>query len=303
MADFKLLEDLIALARTGSFVAAAEARHVTHPAFGRRIRALEAWAGTALVERGRTPVHLTPQGEALLKTAGLVVEQLGAVRKRIAAPGSNGESVLQVATGRSLAGTLVADWLVRLRRGPQAPLAPGSRVNMVTGRMQDLVERLARGGADFLCGYAHPALSVQLAPGRYRYMTLGTDKLVPVCQPDRHGEPRYPLAEQGAPVPLIAFEPGMSMERILGTRLDSHEYALTPFLRCDSLDAARGAAHKGLGVAWIPWSMAAGDCRHGSLVLAGRRSDEIVFEVRLYRARTRQSDLVEAVWDATQLQR
>ncbi|WP_241119334.1 helix-turn-helix domain-containing protein, partial [Achromobacter xylosoxidans] len=40
MADLKLLEDLIALAQSGSFVRAAEARHVTHPAFGRRIRAL-----------------------------------------------------------------------------------------------------------------------------------------------------------------------------------------------------------------------------------------------------------------------
>jgi DNA-binding transcriptional LysR family regulator len=40
--DLKLFEDLVALARERSFVRAAEARHVTHPAFGRRIRALEA---------------------------------------------------------------------------------------------------------------------------------------------------------------------------------------------------------------------------------------------------------------------
>ena len=79
MADLKLLEDLIALARTGSFVRAAELRHVTHPAFGRRIRALEAWAGAPLVERQRLPVVLTAEGEALLKTAVQVVEQMGQV--------------------------------------------------------------------------------------------------------------------------------------------------------------------------------------------------------------------------------
>ncbi|MCH3703200.1 LysR family transcriptional regulator, partial [Campylobacter lari] len=67
----------------GSFVRAAEARHVTHPAFGRRIRALEAWAGAPLVERQRVPVTLTAEGEALLKTATQVVEQMGLMRHRI----------------------------------------------------------------------------------------------------------------------------------------------------------------------------------------------------------------------------
>ena len=303
MADIKLLEDLVALARTGSFVLAAEQRHVTHPAFGRRIRALEAWAGTPLVERNRAPVTLTPQGEALLKTAGLVVEQLASVRKRIAGSGSGGDAVLRIATGRSLAATLVADWLAKLRRGPRPVLGPGARVDMKTGRMQDLVGRLEQGATDLLCGYAHPALDVQLNPARYRYMTLGTDRLVPVCQPDRRGRPRHWLTEEGPAMPLIAFEVGMSMERILGTRLDAQAYALAPFLHCDSLDAARGAAIRGLGVAWLPWSMAAGDCRHGNLVRLGQRSDEILFEVRLYRARARQAEIVEAAWEAAQSQR
>src|SRR3546814_3074396 len=102
MADLKLLEDLIALAQTGSFVRAAELRHVTHPAFGRRIRALEAWAGTPLVDRQRAPVILTPQGEALLKTAAQVVERMEQVRHRIRRSGAAGESVLRIATGRSL---------------------------------------------------------------------------------------------------------------------------------------------------------------------------------------------------------
>src|SRR3546814_12677155 len=99
MADLKLLEDLIALAQTGSFVRAAELRHVTHPAFGRRIRALEAWAGTPLVNRQRAPVILTPQGEALLQTAAQVVERMEQVRHRIRPCGAPCEPVLLLATG------------------------------------------------------------------------------------------------------------------------------------------------------------------------------------------------------------
>jgi DNA-binding transcriptional LysR family regulator len=60
----KWLEDFLLLAQERSFTRAAELRHVTHPAFGRRIRALEAWAGTPLIEAGGGPVRLTPAGEA-----------------------------------------------------------------------------------------------------------------------------------------------------------------------------------------------------------------------------------------------
>ena len=42
------LEDFLALAEALNFSRAAEARHVTQPAFSRRIRALEGWIGAAL---------------------------------------------------------------------------------------------------------------------------------------------------------------------------------------------------------------------------------------------------------------
>ena len=299
MADLKLLEDLIALAQTGSFVRAAELRHVTHPAFGRRIRALEAWAGTPLVQRQRAPVILTPQGEALLKAATQVVERMEQVRHRIRGAGAAGEPVLRIATGRSLARTLVADWIARLRHRSPKVLTDGAQVELSTGMMKELVARMEQGRIDLLCCYEHPALSVQLSPERYRYMTLGIDKLVPVSQADTRGRPRYALRETGPGVPLLTYAGGLSMERILGDRLEAMPYALAPFMRIDSLDAAHGLVLKGLGVAWLPWSMVAGDCRRGVLTALGGHSEEISFEVRLYRSRARLADLAEAAWDVT----
>lgn len=81
--DLKLFEDLVALARERSFVRAAEARHVTHPAFGRRIRALEAWAGVTLVERGRSPMHLTAAGQSLLLQVQDTFEELLPTREQL----------------------------------------------------------------------------------------------------------------------------------------------------------------------------------------------------------------------------
>lgn len=56
-------EDYLALAETLNFSRAAEARHVTQPAFSRRIRALEAWIGADLFTRSTHGVALTPAGE------------------------------------------------------------------------------------------------------------------------------------------------------------------------------------------------------------------------------------------------
>jgi DNA-binding transcriptional LysR family regulator len=67
--QLKWFEDFLALAQTRSFSRAAELRHVTHPAFGRRIKALEEWSGATLIERGCSPINLTPAGERLLDDA------------------------------------------------------------------------------------------------------------------------------------------------------------------------------------------------------------------------------------------
>ena len=53
--ETKWLEDFVSLAETRSFSRSAQLRHVTQPAFSRRIQSLEAWAGSDLVDRSSTP--------------------------------------------------------------------------------------------------------------------------------------------------------------------------------------------------------------------------------------------------------
>ena len=67
--ETKWLEDFVSLAETRSFSRSAQLRHVTQPAFSRRIQALEAWAGIDLVDRSSYPTPLTSPGKALLPQA------------------------------------------------------------------------------------------------------------------------------------------------------------------------------------------------------------------------------------------
>ena len=75
--ETKWLEDFVSLAETRSFSRSAQLRHVTQPAFSRRIQALEAWAGIDLVDRSSYPTRLTPAGETFHAQA---LEMLGSLQ-------------------------------------------------------------------------------------------------------------------------------------------------------------------------------------------------------------------------------
>ncbi|WP_140633724.1 LysR family transcriptional regulator [Methylibium rhizosphaerae] len=294
--DLKLLEDLRALADERSFVRAAEVRHVTHPAFGRRIRTLEAWAGVPLVERRRTPVQLTPAGLALLQQSQALLDGLLQTRDLLRSrhPALAGE-VVRVATGRTLARTLVADWLARLSR-PRQPLH-GQRVEVHTRAMTEVAALLERGEADFVCCYEHPATSVRLSSQRFRHLTLANDRLVPVSRANAQGRALHGLQDG----PLIAYAASLSLGALVREHLQRGMPGAAGRTRyvCDSADAIQEFVLKGLGVAWLPWSMVAAACKNRLLVPLGARSEEVHFQVRLYRPRARQSPLLEAVWAAT----
>ena len=60
--ELKWIEDFLSLAETRSFSRSAEIRAVTQSAFSRRIRSLEVWLGTALLDRSTYPITLTADG-------------------------------------------------------------------------------------------------------------------------------------------------------------------------------------------------------------------------------------------------
>ncbi|AVS82918.1 LysR family transcriptional regulator [Paracidovorax avenae] len=310
--QLKWVEDFIALARERSFTRAAEQRHVTHPAFGRRIRALEAWAGTALVERGSPeaeqdtgplrssggmggPVRLTAAGTAFLATAEQLARELSQSQEELRAIAGRQARSVTIATGRTLARTALADALPRLRAVLQS-----AELRVVTNGLAQTVEMLERGEADFWLGYHHAALEVRLDGRSYAHATLASDKLVPVSRVDAQGLPRHPLASSGPAVPYLAYADTLALGRLVEDLLARHPLAprLRRIIECDSADAQYEYVPRGLGVAWLPWSMVRADCQAGRLAPAGERRLELRFDVRLVRPKRRLTDAAEAVWQA-----
>ena len=78
--ELKWLEDFVSLAETRSFSRSAELRHITQPAFSRRIQALEAWLGTDLIDRSVYPTRLTQAGQVFYEQALAMLSQFHEAR-------------------------------------------------------------------------------------------------------------------------------------------------------------------------------------------------------------------------------
>lgn len=294
--DHKWLEDFIALAREHSFSRAAESRHVTQPQFSRRIRALELWAGTDLVNRAHVPVELTAAGQEVLTAARRAVEGLNDIRARVRTPHA-AAGWITLATGRTLSRTAVPGWLEQVKRK-----TGDFRLRLLTGSIQEGATIMEQGNADFLLTYTHPRLPLLLDSEYYEGMVFGADELMAVSAPDARGKPRHMLPGSARkPVALLDYARTLALSQILhdGLTRQRRELHLRAVVESDFAESLHEQALRGVGMAWLPRGLVGNDLREGRLVVADPKGAAIGFEIRLYRQRVARNDLAERVWSAS----
>ncbi len=290
--DLKWLEDLIALADTGSFSKAAAVRNVTHPAFGRRILSLEAWAGAALVHRGSKPIQLTAAGQRFVMQARQTLNALTDARHDLQSLEGQDSHRVTIATGRTLARTLVADWMVLFKTAHQS-----SVFRVKTAGIAETLVWLEKGEADLLFAYHHPSISMRPQGRNFLQKTVAHDRLVPVKQRQIH-QITQSSDTQFEPLPYLAYAPSLALAGLVSDHLNRSPDApaLRLVLECDSADALLEYALKGMGVCWLPWSLVAQACAKGQLTQLWGKAMEIPFEVRLVRLRRGLNAAAESMW-------
>ncbi|WP_018263335.1 LysR family transcriptional regulator [Methylobacterium sp. WSM2598] len=286
--EVKWIEDFLSLAETRSFSRSAEERHVTQSAFSRRIRSLEVWLGTVLLDRSTYPITLTADGRQFLETAEEVVRLLTLSRAEFRTRSERSSlPVVTITALHSLCLSFLPGWLGAIR----AAVGPvGSRV--LPENFNICVQALVEGGYDLLLTYHHPGIPIPLDPTRYPYRTVGHDSLAAVAAPDAlmpDGEGR---------LPLLQYSRGSFLGR-LATIAQAREGAPPTYPvhtnENSMAEALRSMALAGHGVAWLPRSLVAAEIASGALGLV---SPEMPMEIRLYRSGERARPFLDAVWEA-----
>jgi DNA-binding transcriptional LysR family regulator len=286
------LEDYLALAETLNFSRAAEARHVTQPAFSRRIRALENWIGADLFTRTTHGVALTPAGEHFHNQAEVLTRALHQLRRDTIEASGRGANLLTIAATHVLSFTFFPKWV----RGNERILALGN-LNLISDSMQACEQMMLRGDAQFLLCHTHPNMGSRLDTRQFKSIVVGTDTLLPLSAPAKGGAPRWRL---GKPAKYLAYSSQSGLGRIVAALWGAKDRGLaletvfTSHLAATLLSMARA----GDGVAWLPWTLAEEDIAAGRLVEAGKPDMRVAIEIRLFRPAARQSPAAESAWTA-----
>lgn len=278
--ESKWLEDFVSLAETRSFSRSAELRHVTQPAFSRRIRSLEAWLGTDLIDRTAYPTRLTPAGEIFHAQALDMLAALASTRALLQGQGAAAAGEIDFAAPHTLSLTWFPRWLTGIEKG-FGPIR--SRLN--AGNVHDAVMRLVEGGCDLLMCYHHPRQPVQLDPQRYDMLLLGHEVLAPYARCDRQGAPQWVLpGRQGAPVPYLSYGQNAYLGRMVAMITAEADPPLTLDKRheTDMAEGLKMMAMHGHGVAFLPHSAVEAEVKARRLAAAGA-GYRVEMEVRLYR--------------------
>ncbi|MEU7428066.1 LysR substrate-binding domain-containing protein [Streptomyces sp. NPDC040750] len=247
--ELRQLEYFVAVAEEQNFTRAADRVHISQSGVSAQIRQLERELGAELFDRSARTVTLTVAGKAALEHA----------RAAIAAAGAVGQAVGEVTgliRGRLTVGMVIGCTLTLLFDALAAfhQAHPGVEISLLEDSSDRLVEGVRTGAVDLaLVGVA------AATPEGLDALTIVSERLV-VAVPAGH-----PLAKQRrvtlrdvVAYPIVCMPPGTGLRTAFDQACAARNLQPAIALQASAADAIADLAARGLAVAILSDSMAAG---------------------------------------------
>lgn len=272
------LDDVLVLLEERNMTRAAARRNITQPAFSRRIRGFENWLGISVLERSANKVDLSPaliSNEAEIRT---LVARLKDLRSKISHY-DPARSTLSVAAQHATMYASFPDMALRARH-----FYPALSFRLRAANLRDCVSMFLRGDTHMLVCYESGNTGPLPFGGTIRRALWSIDYLVPVLG----GSLRYTVRDTGSvpdTTPSIVYpeqshfgEVLRTAERVFGTRgLSSNPVCETAFS-----SGIKEMVLKGMGVGWLPFSMAHREIESGELISLAERFGKERLDVAVY---------------------
>ncbi|HDZ47035.1 MAG TPA: LysR family transcriptional regulator [Halomonas sp.] len=281
------LEDFIALAEHGSFVRAAEARHITQPAFSRRIRSLEQWMGVSLFVRTPQGTTLTEAGRHILANVFEATSRLYRLRSEAQEVAGNMAKTLSFAATHSLSFTFFPRWIRQVDNG-----APIEAIRLHSDSMAGCEQLLVHGEVPFLLCHRHPDVPSMLASEHFVSKQVGEDTLIALMS----SASRQDISANQQP--YLAYTEASGLGRIVSHRLygKADVLALKPQFSSHLAAVLMSMALEGKGVAWLPKSLSEQEINEGRLIRVLEQYWDIPLQIHLVRPLASVSAAAEEFW-------
>ncbi|MFI8996242.1 LysR family transcriptional regulator [Streptomyces sp. NPDC053542] len=260
MIEARHLRVLRAVARTGSFSAAARELGCTQPAVSQQMKALEQSAGTPLIIRTGREMRLTEAGQALVRHAAGILAGLTAAEEEVAAIAGLRAGRVRLVSFPSGSSTLVPTALAAMRAAH-----PGTAVSLDEAEPPRSIEMLRGGDCEIALAFRYPEVpgADPAAESEWDDLVVRrvlTDRLVGLV-PEEHrlaDEAKAGFAELAAE-PWIAGCP--RCRRHLVSVCERAGFTPRIDFATDDYPAVIGLVGAGLGVAALP-ELALASVRH-----------------------------------------
>ena len=291
--ELKWVEDFLTLVETGNFSAAAARRHVTQPAFSRRIRSLEQWLGVPLVDRSTKPVQFTKfalDNEGAFRN---LVAWAYELRSQLQAQ-SAGEFTFTVAVQHSLSAALLPAIAGELRENGLE-----SAFRLRTANQTDCITMFVRGEADILLCFEHQRGFQAVTNLSVRRKHLNREQLILVSATEASGRPRFHAVE-GERLPLISYPQHSFFGQVLW---QEHLPELMRRFRVETVcvsafaHSIRQMVLNGLGAAWLPGLLVNRDVVEGRLAPLPSYPFTCTLDVVMYASPNPRKKGVDFAWD------
>jgi len=256
MATLKQLEAFVAIARTGSFSAAARIVHVSQPALTAVIKNLEQQLGVALFERTARGVTMTTAGRELLPTVDRLLTELNETLANLLSGTAPRGGTVTVACIPSAGSLFLPPLIASFNR-----LHPTVRIDLRDAMTENReIVRMVRAG-DIDCGVASPMPDAAELQFRHLY----DDELVALAPPGWVGEGVESLTwKQLSTLPLIGMATNSYLRLLIDQTFAAIGIAKRPAIEVSLITTAIGMASAGVGAAVLPLR-AARACDLGSV--------------------------------------
>ncbi|MBB2945245.1 DNA-binding transcriptional LysR family regulator [Actinoplanes lutulentus] len=247
--DLRQLEYFVAVAETASFTRAAERVHITQSGVSAQIKALEHELGAQLFDRSARTARLTDAGEAALRHARATLDAAADMRDSI-------DDVFGLVRGRLTVGMVIGCEVAPLFDAFAAFHSehPDIELELVEANSDQLVAGVRSGDLDLaLAGLAGEP------PEHLASHVIASERLVALVPADNElaGQARLSVTALLA-YPIVCLPVGTGIRNVLDQARAALGVDLSVALAATSPDTVAGLARRGLGVAVLSESMAAG---------------------------------------------
>lgn len=256
------LEDILAVAETGSFSGAADRRLLTQSAFSRRIRQIEDYVGVELFDRTHKPIRLRPTTEAQREQ----ILMLNSALRQLVVDLRRGERITSnrvvIACQHALTATRVPALVQQM-----PTTRDGIYVRLRSANLDECVGMLLSRQADVAIVYQLPDERNEVGADFLEELTIGTDRLIPVFNAPLPKAPA--LTEHSGEIPCITYPPDVFLGRVMERKIlpfFNPGLRHVPKVETALTLAAVEMAAIGMGVAWVPESLAHDRLTAGTLV-------------------------------------